>query len=86
MICLRRGRQVENNMLALSRKKGEAIMVGNNVEISILDIKGDQIKIGIQAPKEIPVYRKEVYIQIEEENREAVLNSGIAMNNLKKFI
>ncbi len=73
-------------MLALSRKKGEAIMVGNNVEISILDIKGDQIKIGIQAPKEIPVYRKEVYIQIEEENREAVLNSGIAMNNLKKFI
>ena len=64
-------------MLALSRKKGEAIMVGNNVEISILDIKGDQIKIGIQAPKEI---------QIEEENREAVLNSGIAMNNLKKFI
>jgi len=77
---------VENNMLALSRKKGEAIMVGNNVEISILDIKGDQIKIGIQAPKEIPVYRKEVYIQIEEENREAVLNSGIAMNNLKKFI
>ena len=73
-------------MLALSRKKGEAIMVGNNVEISILDIKGDQIKIGIQAPKEIPVYRKEVYIQIEEENREAVLNSGIAMTNLKKFI
>lgn len=73
-------------MLALSRKKGEAIMVGNNVEISILDIKGDQIKIGIQAPKEIPVYRKEVYIQIEEENREAVLNSGIVMNNLKKFI
>ena len=73
-------------MLALSRKKGEAIMVGNNVEISILDIKGDQIKIGIQAPKEILVYRKEVYIQIEEENREAVLNSGIAMNNLKKFI
>ena len=73
-------------MLALSRKKGEAIMVGNNVEISILDINGDQIKIGIQAPKEIPVYRKEVYIQIEEENREAVLNSGIAMNNLKKFI
>ena len=73
-------------MLALSRKKGEAIMVGNNVEISILDIKGDQIKIGIQAPKEIPVYRKEVYIRIEEENREAVLNSGIAMNNLKKFI
>ena len=72
-------------MLALSRKKGEAIMVGNNVEISILDIKGDQIKIGIQAPKEIPVYRKEVYIQIEEENREAVLNSGIAMNNLNEI-
>lgn len=48
-------------------------MVGNNVEISILDIKGDQIKIGIQAPKEIPVYRKEVYIQIEEETEKLFL-------------
>ena len=55
-------------MLALTRKKGESIMVNNNIEISILELRGDQVKIGITAPKEIPVYRKEVYLQIQKEN------------------
>ena len=55
-------------MLALSRKKNEAIVINNNIEITVLDIRGDQIKIGIAAPKEIPIYRKEVYIQIQNEN------------------
>ena len=73
-------------MLALSRKKGEAIIIGNNIEISILDIRGDQIKIGITAPKEVTVYRKEVYIQIQEENKASVLNSGKAMQDLKKLL
>ena len=59
-------------MLALSRKKNEALVVNNNIEITILDIKGDQVKIGISAPKEVPVYRKEVYIQIQEANKEAM--------------
>ena len=45
-------------MLALTRKKGESLVINNNIEITILDIRGDQIKIGIQAPKELPVYRK----------------------------
>lgn len=58
-------------MLALSRKKGEALVVNNNVEITILDIKGDQVKVGIKAPKEVPVYRKEVYLQIQEANQSA---------------
>ena len=58
-------------MLALSRKKNEAIIVNNNVEITILEVKGDQVKIGITAPKEVPVYRKEVYLQIQNENAEA---------------
>ena len=58
-------------MLALSRKKGEALVVNNNVEITILDIKGDQVKVGIKAPKEVPVYRKEVYLQIQESNQSA---------------
>ncbi len=58
-------------MLALSRKKNEAIMIHNNIEVSILEVKGDQVKIGITAPKEIPVYRKEVYLQIQEANKEA---------------
>ena len=52
-------------MLALSRKKNEALVINNNIEITILDIKGDQVKIGISAPKQIPIYRKEVYLQIQ---------------------
>lgn len=70
-------------MLALSRKKGEAIIVNNNVEVTILEVKGDQVKIGIAAPKEVPVYRKEVYLQIQEANREAVSADGMeALKNL----
>ncbi len=48
-------------MLALSRKKNEAIIISNNVEITILEVKGDQVKVGITAPKDVPIYRKEVY-------------------------
>lgn len=70
-------------MLALSRKKNEAIIINNNVEITILEVKGDQVKIGISAPKEVPVYRKEVYLQIQEANKEAVNVEGIdALKNL----
>lgn len=70
-------------MLALSRKKGEAIVINNNIEITVLDVKGDQVKIGIAAPKEVPVYRKEVYVQIQESNKEAMTVSGLdALKNL----
>lgn len=58
-------------MLALSRKKDEAIVINNNIEITIIEIKGDQVKLGISAPKSVPVYRKEVYVQIQEANKEA---------------
>ena len=70
-------------MLALSRKRGEAIIVNNNVEITVLEVKGDQVKIGITAPKDVPVYRKEVYMQIQEANKEAVNVDGMeALKNL----
>ena len=70
-------------MLALSRKKNEAIIIINNIEITVLDIRGDQIKLGISAPKEIPIYRKEVYIQIQNENKEATDVAGLeALKNL----
>lgn len=59
-------------MLALSRKKNEALVINNNIEITILEIKGEQVKLGISAPKEVPVYRKEVYVQIQEANKEAM--------------
>lgn len=64
-------------MLALSRKKNEAIVINNNIEITVLEIKGEQVKIGISAPKEVPVYRKEVYIQIQEENKASIDISGL---------
>lgn len=64
-------------MLALSRKKGEALIINNNIEVTILEIKGDQVKIGIGAPKEVPIYRKEVYVQIQEANKAATEVSGL---------
>ncbi|MBQ9609514.1 MAG: carbon storage regulator CsrA [Lachnospiraceae bacterium] len=71
-------------MLALSRKQGESIMIGNDVEISILEIKGEQIKIGISAPKSVPVYRKEIYTQIQEANKETV--NSLDIESLKKLL
>jgi len=70
-------------MLALSRKKNEALIINNNIEITILEVKGDQVKIGISAPKEVPIYRKEVYTQIQEANKAATDASGLeALKNL----
>lgn len=71
-------------MLALSRKKNEAIVINNNIEVTILEVKGDQVKIGITAPKEVPVYRKEVYLQIQAVNREALDADGL--KNLKNLL
>ena len=64
-------------MLALTRKKGEALVINNDTEITILDIRGDQVKIGIAAPKEVPVYRKEIYLQIQDSNKAATDVSGM---------
>lgn len=71
-------------MLALSRKQGESIMIGNDIEVSILEIKGEQIKIGIAAPKSIPVYRKEIYVQIQEANKETI--NSLDVESLKKIL
>ncbi len=70
-------------MLTLSRKKNESLVINNNIEVTILDIKGDQIKIGIAAPREVPVYRKEIYLEIQESNKNAVSAEGVsALNGL----
>ena len=72
-------------MLALTRKKGEALVINNNIEITVLEIRGDQIKIGISAPKDVPIYRKEVYLQIQKENEAASnVDNVAAINNLLK--
>ena len=69
-------------MLALSRKCNESIMIGNGIEITVLDIKGDQVKIGINAPKSVPIYRKEIYKQIQAANIEAA-KTEVAVHELK---
>ena len=70
-------------MLALSRKKNEALVINNDIEITILDIKGEQVKIGITAPKDVPIYRKEIYVQIQDANREAMSAENLeALKNL----
>lgn len=56
-------------MLVLTRKLNESIMVGDNVKITIVDVKGDQVKLGITAPREVAVHREEVYREIQKENQ-----------------
>ncbi len=72
-------------MLALSRKKGESLVLNNNIEVTILEVKGDQVKVGINAPKSVPIYRKEVYDQIENANKAATDTEGMdALKGLLK--
>jgi carbon storage regulator len=54
-------------MLVLTRKSNQSIMIGDDVEVSVLSIIGEKVRIGIQAPREIPVFRKEVYLEIKED-------------------
>lgn len=72
-------------MLALARKVNESIVINDNIEVTILEIKGDQVKIGINAPKSVPVYRKELYLQIQQANKDAVnATSPAALSELLK--
>ena len=57
-------------MLILTRKPGEALMIGNDIKLIILGVKGSQVRIGIDAPKDISVHREEIYLRIQDENRD----------------
>lgn len=70
-------------MLALSRKKDEAVIINDDIEINIIEIKGDQVKIGISAPKSVPIYRKEVYMQIQNASKEAA--QSVDIKNIKEL-
>jgi carbon storage regulator len=54
-------------MLVLTRKSNQSIMIGDDVEVSVLSVMGEKVRIGIQAPQEIPVFRKEIYLEIHRE-------------------
>ena len=58
-------------LLVLTRKSNQSIMIGDDIEVTVLSIMGEKVRIGIQAPREIPVFRKEVYLEIQQENAAA---------------
>jgi carbon storage regulator len=64
-------------MLVLTRKSNQSIMIGDDVEVSILSVMGDKVRIGIQAPQEIPVFRTEIYLEIHREDGEGAASKGL---------
>lgn len=73
-------------MLVLSRKVGESIVIGDNIVVSILEIRGDLIRVGIDAPREVKVHRREVFEAIEAANREALSASVSAISDFASSI
>lgn len=71
-------------MLVLARKKGESIIIGDDIEIVVLETEGETVRIGINAPKQVPVYRQEVYMAIKNSNTEAAKHV-IDINNLAEL-
>lgn len=71
-------------MLVLTRKKDQTIVINDNIEITILDIQGDQVRVGINAPRNVSIHRKEIFLEIQEENKRAAEPSNISLNDLIK--
>jgi carbon storage regulator len=69
-------------MLVLTRKSEESVIIGNDIEIKVLGIRGDQVSLGFRAPGEVSIYRKEVYEAIQEENRQA---ASLSLDQLEKI-
>lgn len=69
-------------MLVLTRKLGESVTIGDSIKISIIDIKGRQVRLGIQAPASMAIHREEIYAKIQEENRQASFDAAINMEKL----
>ncbi len=73
-------------MLILTRKQGESLTIGEQIKITILGVFGRQVRLGIDAPPEVVVHREEVYVKIQEENREAVQASETDLEKMKKLM
>ncbi|MCS0673403.1 carbon storage regulator CsrA [Cytobacillus firmus] len=72
-------------MLVLTRRLKESIMIGDDIEISIVSIEGDQVKLGISAPKNVDIHRKEIYLSIQQENSSATQTEASAIESLSSF-
>ncbi|MBE6024128.1 MAG: carbon storage regulator CsrA [Cellulosilyticum sp.] len=72
-------------MLALTRKKDEAIVIGGEIKIRVLGIQGDKVKLGIEAPKECSIYREEIYLQVSQSNKAAVQEVDIDLMKLSEL-
>ena len=72
-------------MLILTRKSGESITIGDDVKITVVEVKGKQVRIGIDAPRSYMIHREEVYLSIQEENRRAAKESPISVAGLKNL-
>ncbi len=70
-------------MLILTRKSGESITIGDDVKITVVEVKGKQVRIGIDAPRSYMIHREEVYLNIQEENRRAAKESPLSIAGLK---
>ena len=73
-------------MLILTRKKDEAIRIGNNIYIKVVDVSGSQVKIGIEAPSDIPIFREELFESVRKDNVAALANEKPLLENLPEFI
>ena len=71
-------------MLVLTRKSHQSIMIGDDIEVSVLSIMGEKVRIGIQAPRDIPVFRKEVYLEIQQESSAGAASARAEVNEALK--
>lgn len=71
-------------MLVLTRKKDQTIVINDDIEITVLDIQGDQVRIGINAPRSVSIHRKEVYLEIQQENKKASEVGNVSLEELIK--
>ena len=73
-------------MLILTRRVGETVVIGNDVDVTVLGVKGNQVRLGVKAPREVSVHREEIYKRIKDEAREDAANSGKHTHNGHKHI
>lgn len=73
-------------MLILTRKSGESITIGDEIKIQVIEIKGKQVRLGIEAPKKFSIHREEVYLRIQEENRRAALKAPLSLKSIGELL